>query len=220
MLNASASNPRTKAQLFANIGVAVQNNCKIVCAVENSVNKYYFLRPLNFESSDTNVVEDGVDAYKPESNINIIDAVEFSDWRGEKFFDRETEDYSNLWYFAYYGVKKVTVDLLNVTTTLGNQGERKLSDVTKKIELSYGKTEDSLEKGKVVEVNVDYVTAPDPALWNASFYPYMVEKLGFIRYHNNGANVSGDFKLTVPVKISYTWGDIEKDVIITVKKTK
>ena len=220
VLNFTASNPKEESKLFANIGVALrEKDCPVAVPLADQINKYYFLRPLNFEGSDTNVVVDGVDAYKPESNINIIDAVKFSDWRGEKFFDRETEDYSNLWYFAYYGVNKVTVDLPKVTTTLGNQGERLLSDVTKKIELSFGKTEATLEKGKVVEVKVDYVTAPDPALWNASFYPFIVEKLGFIRYHNNGANVSGDFTLTVPVKISYTWGDIEKNVIITVKKT-
>ena len=220
VLNFTASNPKEESKLFANIGVALrEKDCPVAVPLADQINKYYFLRPLNFEGSDTNVVVDGVDAYKPESNINIIDAVKFSDWRGEKFFDRETEDYSNLWYFAYYGVNKVTVDLPKVTTTLGNQGERLLSDVTKKIELSFGKTEATLEKGKVVEVKVDYVTAPDPALWNASFYPFIVEKLGFIRYHNNGANVSSDFTLTVPVKISYTWGDIEKNVIITVKKT-
>ena len=220
VLNATSSNPREKAGLFANIGVTLrEKDCAVSVPLTGQINEYYFLRPINFEGSENNTFVDGVDATKPEANLNIFDAVTFTDWRGEKFV---TDDYSNLWYFKYYGINKVSVDLANVTTNLngGVLGTTKLSEKTIKIELTCntGEFTAPVEKENGV-IDIEFTTPADPSQWNASQYPFVVKKFGFIRYQNNGTNVSKEFKLSIPVKISYTWGDIEKDVIVTVEPT-
>ena len=215
VLNFTASNPKEESKLFANIGVALSDKCGVAVPLADQVNKYYFLRPINFEGSNENTFVDGDDATDAETTINILDAVKFTDWRGRAFV---TEDYKNLWYFAYYGVNRVTVDLDNVTTDLNEHelANTKLSEVTSKVNLYFNGNDATTPNSRTIE----YASGADPANWNASNYPYLVEKFGAIHYVNNGANVSKQFKLRIPVKISYTWGEIVQKIDITVNPTK
>lgn len=44
-------------------------------------------------------------------------------------------------------------------------------------------------------------------------------EFGYIYYENNGENVE-KFNVKVPVTVSYTWGDFQTYVVITIDRTK
>lgn len=219
LLNYSPSVPKTAAELYANIGVVLKagENCNSVVALQSEVNPYYFLRPLNLTAVTGKVYVDGVDAYKPEANLNVFDVFEFTDWRGEagRFV---TPDFSNLWYFKYYGISNFFVDVKNVTTNLngGKLGETKLSEKTDKIALFHC-TGDIKNPTIVTETGlaISYKSETTPT-WGQEQYDGLSKKFGYIRYQNNGANVSESFMLRIPVKVTYTWGEIETTVDVTV----
>lgn len=224
LLNYSPSVPKTDAKLYANIGVVLKNSaadCNLVSAIESEVNPYYFLRPLNLSAVAGKVYVDGVDAYKPQANLNVFDVFEFTDWRGEtgRFV---TPDFSNLWYFKYYGISNFKVDVDNVTTNLngGDLAKTKLSEKTKNIVL-YHCTGDIKNPTKVDSANgldITYKSDVTPT-WGQEQYDGLSKKFGYIRYENNGANVSESFMLRIPVKVTYTWGEIETTVDVTVTPT-
>lgn len=223
LLNYSPSVPKDAAKLYANIGVVLNNTadrCDLVAGLTDAVNSYYFLRPLNISAISGKVYVDGVDAYREEANLNVFDVFEFSDWRGDngKFV---TPDFRNLWYFKYYGISKFFVDVENVTTTLNNGelGKTKLSEKTNMIFLQHC-TGDITHPTEVPATGLDitYTSATAPT-WDLVQYNGLKNKFGFIRYVNNGNNVSESFMLRIPVKVTYTWGDIETYVDVTVNKT-
>ena len=223
LLNYSPSVPKEEAKLFANIGVVLNNTadrCDLVAGLKDAVNSYYFLRPLNISPISGKVYVDGVDAYREEANLNVFDVFEFSDWRGENGMF-VTPDFRNLWYFKYYGISKFFVDVENVTTTLNNGelGKTKLSEKTNMIYLKHC-TGDIKNPTEVPATGLDitYTSATAPT-WDLAQYNGLKNKFGFIRYVNNGNNVSESFMLRIPVKVTYTWGDIETYVDVTVNKT-
>lgn len=219
LLNYSPSVPKTAAELYANIGVVLKagENCNSVVALQSEVNPYYFLRPLNLTAVTGKYYVDAVDAYKPEANLNVFDVFEFTDWRGEagRFV---TPDFSNLWYFKYYGISNFFVDVKNVTTNMngGKLGETKLSEKTDKIALFHC-TGDIKDPTIVPEsgLAISYKSETTPT-WGQEQYDGLSKKFGYIRYQNNGANVSESFMLRIPVKVTYTWGEIETTVDVTV----
>ena len=223
LLNYSPSVPKSEAKLYANIGVVLKNeadDCYLVAAIESEVNPYYFLRPLNLSSVPGKVYVDGVDAHKPEANLNVFDVFQFTDWRGEagRFV---TPDYSNLWYFKYYGISNFKVDVANVTTNLngGELGKTKLSEKTEQIVL-YHCTGDITNPVYVPATGLDITYSSDVTpTWGQLQYNGLSKKFGYIRYVNNGANVSESFMLRIPVKVTYTWGEIETTVDVTVNPT-
>lgn len=223
LLNCSPSVPKSAAQLYANIGVVLKagkTDCNLVAAVASEVNPYYFLRPLNLEAVPGKVYVDGVDAYKPEANLNVFDVFSFTDWRGEagRFV---TPDYSNLWYFKYYNVKNFKVNVADVTTTLngGTLGETKLSAKTEKIQLFH--CTGDIKNPQVVPASGLDITYSSPVTptWNKEQYDGLSKKFGYIRYQNNGAAVSESFMLRIPVEVTYEWGVISTTVDVTVNPT-
>lgn len=223
LLNYSPSVPKSAAQLYANIGVVLKagkTDCNLVAAVASEVNPYYFLRPLNLEAVPGKVYVDGVDAYKPEANLNVFDVFSFTDWRGEagRFV---TPDYSNLWYFKYYNVKNFKVNVADVTTTLngGTLGETKLSAKTEKIQLFHC-TGDIKDPQVVPATGLDITySSPVTPTWDQKQYDGLSKKFGYIRYQNNGAAVSESFMLRIPVEVTYEWGVISTTVDVTVNPT-
>lgn len=223
LLNYSPSVPKSAAELYANIGVVLKagkDDCNLVAAVASEVNPYYFLRPLNLEAVPGKVYIDGVDAYKPEANLNIFDVFTFTDWRGEagRFV---TPDYSNLWYFKYYNVNNFKVNVADVTTTLndGVLGKTKLSEMTKDIQLFHctGDIKDP-DYVPATGLAITYSSATTPT-WGQVQYDGLSKKFGYIRYQNNGANVSKSFMLRIPVEVTYEWGVISTYVDVTVEPT-
>lgn len=224
LLNAYESVPSDyeAAQLFANIGVTAYSPCNTALSLSGAVNPYYFLRPINAKGVDGKFFIDGKDLHVDESNINLFELFDFTDWRGEKFV-KAPGDYTNLWYFKYYNVKNIKVDLDNVTTDLdgGTLGTTKLSDKTTGIHLEYWfgpRTSPIAQYTTTAAANipVNIVASAEPN-WGISHYNGLIDKFGYIHYHNNLSTVSKDFTICVPVSFTYDWGVVNTHVDILVK---
>ena len=224
LLNAYESVPSDyeAAQLFANIGVTAYSPCNTALSLSGAVNPYYFLRPINAKGVDGKFFIDGKDLHVDESNINLFELFDFTDWRGEKFV-KAPGDYTNLWYFKYYNVKNIKVDLDNVTTDLdgGTLGTTKLSDKTTGIHLEYWfgpRTSPTAQYTTTAAANipVNIVASAEPN-WGISHYNGLIDKFGYIHYHNNLSTVSKDFTICVPVSFTYDWGVVNTHVDILVK---
>lgn len=224
LLNAYASVPSDyeDAQLSANIGVTAYSSCNTALSLSGAVNPYYFLRPINAKGVDGKFFIDGKDLHVDESNINLFELFDFTDWRGEKFV-KAPGDYTNLWYFKYYNVKNIKVDLDNVTTDLdgGTLGKTKLSAKTSDIHLEYWfgpRTSPTAQYTTTAAANVpvNIVASAEPN-WGISHYNGLIDKFGYIHYHNNLSTVSKDFTICVPVSFTYDWGVVNTHVDILVK---
>ena len=224
LLNAYESVPSDyeAAQLFANIGVTAYSPCNTALSLSGAVNPYYFLRPINAKGVDGKFFIDGKDLHVDESNINLFELFDFTDWRGEKFV-KAPGDYTNLWYFKYYNVKNIKVDLDNVTTDLdgGTLGTTKLSDKTTGIHLEYWfgpRTSPTAKYTTTAAANipVNIVALAEPN-WGISHYNGLIDKFGYIHYHSNLSTVSKDFTICVPVSFTYDWGVVNTHVDILVK---
>lgn len=224
LLNAYESVPSDyeAAQLFANIGVTAYSPCNTALSLSGAVNPYYFLRPINAKGVDGKFFIDGKDLHVDESNINLFELFDFTDWRGEKFV-KAPGDYTNLWYFKYYNVKNIKVDLDNVTTDLdgGTLGTTKLSDKTTGIHLEYWfgpRTSPTAKYTTTAAANIPVnIVASAKPNWGISHYNGLIDKFGYIHYHNNLSTVSKDFTICVPVSFTYDWGVVNTHVDILVK---
>lgn len=233
LLNYYASVPSqyTEAILRANIGVTAYCDEHVAMPLEGAINPYHFLRPVNAVAATDKFFVDGADQHKDESNINVFDAFSFNDWRGEAFFKpavgETPADYSNLWYFKYYHVSAIEVDLKNVTTTLdgGTLGTTLLTAKTKDINLEHWSGDRVTPDFKSTvaaqrALLVTLITPANPTEWAKDAehkYEFLVKKFGYIHYHNNGTPIETPFTLRVPVKFTYTWGTINSSVDILVK---
>ena len=95
-------------------------------------------------------------------------------------------------YFTYYGVKSIALDIPNAKTNLNNNWNDKLSDLTNKIKLNFN--------------------APTAAQIAAKDF-------GTITYSNNGSTV-GTFQVKIPATVTYDWGELKTEVVVTVEKTQ
>lgn len=95
-------------------------------------------------------------------------------------------------YFTYYGVKSIALDIDNAKTNLNNNWNDKLSELTSKIKLNF--------------------VAPTEAQIAA-------EDLGTITYSNNGSTV-GTFQVKIPATVTYDWGELKTEVVVTIEKTQ
>ena len=224
LLNAYASVPSDyeDAQLSANIGVTAYSPCNTALSLSGAVNPYYFLRPINAKGVDGKFFIDGKDLHVDESNINLFELFDFTDWRGEKFV-KAPGDYTNLWYFKYYNVNNIKVDLDNVTTDLdgGTLGETKLSAKTSDIHLEYWfgpRTSPTAQYTTTATANVPVnIVVPAEPNWGISHYNGLIDKFGYIHYHNNTSTVSKAFTICVPVSFTYDWGVVNTHVDILIK---
>ncbi len=95
-------------------------------------------------------------------------------------------------YFTYYGVKSIALDIDNAKTNLNNNWNDKLGELTSKIKLDFN--------------------APTPGqIANADF--------GTITYSNNGSTV-GTFQVKIPATVTYDWGELKTEVVVTIEKTQ
>lgn len=95
-------------------------------------------------------------------------------------------------YFTYYGVKSIALDIDNAKTNLNNNWNDKLSELTSKIKLAF--------------------VAPTKAQIAA-------EDFGTITYSNNGSTV-GTFQVKIPATVTYDWGELKTEVVVTIEKTQ
>ena len=95
-------------------------------------------------------------------------------------------------YFTYYGVKNIALDIDNAKTNLNNNWNDKLGELTSKIKLAF-----------------DAPTADEIAAKN----------FGTITYSNNGSTV-GTFQVKIPATVTYDWGELKTEVVVTIEKTQ
>ena len=115
----------------------------------------------------------------------------FKNWNGFDFTD-PNRAFPTTDYFAYYKVSKIELDTDNATTDLNGNSNDLLKKVTSLIELKY--------------------TAPTEN-------PIQANKYGTLTYNNNGLTV-GTFHITIPAKITYEWGVLNTEVVVTVKESQ
>ena len=114
----------------------------------------------------------------------------FKNWNGFDFTD-PNRAFASTDYFDYYKVSKIELDTDKATTDL-NGGKQELKKVTSLIELKY--------------------IAPTEN-------PIQANKYGTLTYNNNGLTV-GTFHITIPAKITYEWGVLNTEVVVTVKESQ
>ncbi len=107
-------------------------------------------------------------------------------------------DWRDQWleaYIGYYGVTAITADIDDITTTLngGTLGKTLLSDVNPKLKFTQTGVGTEGEYGNVM--------------------------FGQLLYENNG-QVTGTFKVRVPLTVTYDWGEVKTYVDITIENTK
>lgn len=153
--------------------------------INNSEFDVKFIRPISVESATAEFT----DAVSTTSDVKLT----FKNWNGYDFTD-PNRAFASTDYFNYYKVSGIELNIGNATTDL-NGVEKKLSEVTSQIELTY--------------------TAP--AL-SADGY-IVANQYGKLTYNNNGLTV-GTFHITIPAKITYEWGVLDTKVVVTVKESQ
>ena len=210
-------------QLHAHVGIATGNTCNVVEETTNDKFVASWLRPINL----IKYTKPAVDANTNGNEINVLDCVKLYDWRGWKNSETEADcvaNQSNMWgdnwwFWAYYNVNKITLDLRNskVKTNMHNGTWQTLDKVTSMLSLSAGKDLDKAQKNSTVSFSFN-LNRLNYANSNAAVKAKLDSEVGKIFYTNNGSVVK-PFEITIPVVISYEWGDIQSEVTITVDPT-
>ena len=211
-------------QLHAHIGVATANSCGVV---EKTLNDKFYAtwhRPINIFKS----VQPVVDANTDGNTIKVFDCIRMYDWRGWKTAETEADCIANqsnmwgdnYWFWAYYGVSAISVDLTKANVEIKFDGEDKwvkLNTVTNKLEL-YGKTAAGKTVRDAVLTSKFNLASYNNSAYNSVLHGYLNNNLGTIHYTNNG-DVVKKFSVKVPVTITYEWGQIMTDVVINIDNT-
>lgn len=211
-------------QLHAHIGVATANSCGVV---EKTLNDKFYAtwhRPINIFKS----VQPVVDANTDGNTIKVFDCIRMYDWRGWKTAETEADCIANqsnmwgdnYWFWAYYGVSAISVDLTKANVEIKFDGEDKwvkLNTVTNKLEL-YGKTAAGKTVRDAVLTSKFNLAGYNNSAYNALVLRKLQAELGSIHYTNNG-DVVKKFSVKVPVTITYEWGQIMTDVVINIDNT-
>ena len=210
-------------QLHAHVGIATGNTCNVVEETTNDKFVASWLRPINL----IKYTKPAVDANTNGNEINVLDCVKLYDWRGWKNSETEADcvaNQSNMWgdnwwFWAYYNVNKITLDLRNnkVKTNMHNGTWQTLDKVTSMLSLSAGKDLAKAQKNSTVSFSFN-LKGLNYANSNAAVKAKLDSEVGKIFYTNNGSVVK-PFEITIPVVISYEWGDIQSEVTITVDPT-
>ena len=210
-------------QLHANVGIATGNSCGVVEETTNDKFVASWLRPINV----LKYTKPAIDANTNGNRIKVLDCVKLYDWRGWKSDETEADceaNQSNMWgnnwwFWAYYNVNKITLDLRNdvVKTNMHNNTWQTLDKVTGQLSLSAGKTLATAKKNQLVEFSFD-LTGLNKAKQNDAVKAKLDAAVGKIFYTNNGSVVK-PFEITIPVIISYEWGNVQSEVTITVDPT-
>lgn len=223
-------NKNIETELRSWVGVVANNSCNVAQYVKDGIFLTAWERPINLIDVATEPV---IDANTNGNCIYALDLFKLYDWRGYKAVESEDDCIANqsnmwgnhLWFWGYYNVKSITIDTTpkNVKTTLGGGNWTTLDMVSGDVELKCGNVSgvasDLKKAGKVTYTND--LTPFNEASQNAALQAYMTAnkaKFGTIWYYNNGGNVE-EFKVKVPVTITYEWGSFTREVEFTIKPT-
>ena len=210
------------AQAYVYVGVyGLNETCpQYVDPMNGYTYTVHFLRPIECnEGNEKNLI----DAHDNGDNFFAFDLFgDFKDWRDKNFVP------NNIWYFYYYNVKAIKVDIPNATTTLNGSNGALLRDVTNEIILEHwdntgtNKYADATNLTPAVFMPIVYGElewAQGSNATQSDLEALMKEKFGYIVYHNNMGNVA-PFKVTIPVTIEYDWGLLQTtEVTINIDNT-
>ena len=231
VLNAIGYKPNhanVPTEMRAWVGIIARNECQLAKPVSDFKFLASWQRPINLLPIKK---EEREDATTNGATVKIIDLLKLYDWRGCKDAKAATDDGKmwdeNTWFWAYYGVNNIRVDVrknsvktnLNMTANRDNVSKwPTLGEVTDKIDL-YWSNGSSQEKDDYHDFNLN-LSSYNYIAQNSALITYLsdVANTGQIIYHNNGENVT-EFSLCIPVTVSYTWGDIKDNLILTIKRT-
>lgn len=206
-------------EMRATLGFVSANDCAVAKIVEDNIFLASWQRPINLKKFDNHVI---VDANTNGNYISILDFLKLFDWRGEKvgyMWDDQQ------WFWAYYGVKAITIDLdpNHVTTDMHNGvlGTTKLKDITRKVNLvnvGSGQADAYTYTFDLTNYHGDnYNMASMSAALVADMKAHP-EDFGCIYYENNGENVT-KFTVRIPVTVEYEWGKLIETIDITIERT-
>ena len=187
--------------LLINIGLRAEFTACPIEILPEIIVPVKVIRPVDAKGDNSHVFTDAVTQGNVLKVADILKAG-FIDWRNKWEFLDATRN-----YYKYYDVKAVAVDLENMTTNMnGNDITKDLMKDVAPETFAYFKTTTtggsavvgSYKSGsKTVNVEMDF---------------------GTIRFDNVN-NVAHEFKVKIPLTVSYYWGDIVTDVTITVNPT-
>ena len=192
-----------------------------------------YRQPVYLSDSAGDSFIDAVDFGEGGSFITVKDLVNPKDWRARPF-DEQKDKFGNVIpdqvdginyfssYWSYYGPIDIQVDTLNIKCNLGTGGV--VIDLPVTIEIHSGVSNDDL-KDQIADLTLPYREKDQTnasGLTIEEKIDVLSEKagqFGFFTYKNNGTNVTRDFEMYVPVKMTYGWGVLEKVITVKVFKT-
>ena len=203
-------------ELRTYVGVIASSGCGVAVPVTDGSFLVSWQRPINL---NTIAPQQVIDAKEDGNIIYLSDLLNLYDWRNDSM------EGANKWYWAYYGVNAVTVNVNpSVVETNMHQADEntfvKLGTITKKAELYTHDGTATVNKGaKKFTFDLSAYNSSDKN--QALLDKIAADKaiFGAIYYKNNGENVT-KFTLKIPVTISYTWGDFYTTLVVTVDRTK
>ena len=187
------------ATFYAWMNVKAINGCGLEYPLSNGEFKAYFLRPVDVLKQEEAVTL--IDAQTNGSTINLMDLIELKDWREEAF------QFTPVNFYDYYEVEQIVA-------LAGDHADEKYPIYTT---LNGNKLEDKVELGEVTTKLVLTASEGKPATIPSSEAD--LANYGTLTLKNNGAAV-GAFKLNVPVKVVYKWGEVIEYIIVDVLATQ
>ena len=174
--------------LTAIIGVLAKNECQEL-TLSNKTFNVRFLRPIDVLNKDAEIEDASTDGMQI---INLLDLVEFKDWR-----DAWKGDNPGGTYYTYYGIKGVYV----------GDAEVKLAD---------GEALSSID---AVKANLDHKGMEQlNNITNQLDFIYSSDNGGQLIYKNVSSTVQ-TFELEIPIRVEYIWGNLYTVATVTVNRT-
>ena len=174
--------------LTAIIGVLAKNECQEL-TLSNKTFNVRFLRPIDVLNKNAEIEDASTDGMQI---INLLDLVEFKDWR-----DAWKGDNPGGSYYTYYGIKGVYV----------GDAEVKLED---------GQALSTID---AVKANLDHKGMEQlNNITNQLDFIYSSENGGQLVYKNVSSTVQ-TFELEIPIRVEYIWGNLYTVATVTVNRT-
>ena len=174
--------------LTAIIGVLAKNECQEL-ELSNQTFNVRFLRPIDVYNKDAEIEDASTDGMQI---INLLDLVEFKDWR-----DAWKGDNPGGTYYTYYGINGVFV----------GDAEVKLED---------GQALSSID---AVKANLDHKGMEQlNNITSQLDFIYSSDNGGQLIYKNVSSTLH-TFELEIPIRIEYIWGSLYTVATVTVNRT-
>ena len=200
----SSSHSAAKAYVYVGVYGLNETCTQYVDPMKGYTYTVHFIRPIELNGTKEKDLKDAHDNGDKFFAFDLFG--DFKDWRDVNFVP------NNVWYFYYYNVKRIMVDINNATTTLNGSNGALLRDVTNEIILEhwdnaggtmYASANSASRFMPITYSESDWTDGSNAN--QATLEALMKEKFGYIIYHNNMGNVA-PFKVTIPVRIEYDWG--------------